>query len=170
MSLGRKDSGIALITSLLLSLIAIVLVAAIMTLVVTSTKHSGAIKRYTSSLEASKGGIEDFISVLKRDSWNYSSSTNWISGHTCKLRRDTSLWSDVCNVCSDMSKCTSNANPSDIIEYADWKKDYGYYTVYAKIIDCKSYSDGFIYNIEVIGIGNRTSEKSWIEVLYQLIP
>jgi len=57
----QDERGIALITSLILSLIAIVLASAIMILVVSSTKQSGIVKRYTSALEAAKGGVEEFL-------------------------------------------------------------------------------------------------------------
>ncbi len=154
-----KD-GIALITALILSLIVVVFAAAIFALVLTSTKHSGNIKRYTSSLEAAKGGMEDFISTLKSSSWTTTSDPNWISGHTCKLKRDTDKWPSVCNFCSTLSNCTSNSNPSDIINYADWLNTYGSYVVYAKIIDCKGFSDGFLYNFEIVSVGNSTNEKN----------
>ncbi len=167
MSLSGQDKGIALVTALILSLVAIVLMAAIMVLVVTNTQHSGSVKRYTSCLEATKGGMEDFIASMKNSTWTNPADTNWITGHTCKLKRDTSVWSSACTFCSNGTQCTDDSSPSDIINYADWQKSYGSYTVYAKIIDCKGYADGFLYNIELVGVG-AGNEKAWIALVYQL--
>lgn len=167
MIIVKEKDGIALITALLLSLIVVIFGAAVFTLILTSTRHSGNIKRYTSSLEATKGGMEDFISTLKSSDWTNASDPNWITGHICKLRRDTNLWASVCNFCTTLTQCTSNSDPSDIINFADWKKNYGSYTVYAKIIDCKGYTDGFIYNFELVGVANSTNERTWIQVVYQ---
>jgi Tfp pilus assembly protein PilX len=165
MILDKDQDGIALVTALILSLVGLILVMAITRMLSTSTYFSGSVKRYTSSLEASKGGVEEFISSLKNSTWFDPSDANWLSGHTCKLRRDSSLWSSVCSFCSSCD-CYSNSNPDDIINCPDWQKNYGSYTVYAKIIDCKGYADGFLYNIEVVGVGS-SSEKAWIAVLYQ---
>lgn len=164
----QDEKGIALVTSLILSLIAVVLASAIMMLVVSSTKQSGTVKRYTSALEAAKGGVEEFLIDVKNSTWS-SASDNWIDEHTCKLKRDSSTWPIACSFCSNsMEKCISHSNPSDIINNPDWQKTYGSYTVYAKIVDTKGYIDGFLYNIEVVGTNNSTNEKAWINVLYQI--
>jgi len=54
--MGRKgERGIALITTLVLGLIALVIIAALMFILVSGTQISGISKRYTGALEAAKG-------------------------------------------------------------------------------------------------------------------
>lgn len=164
----NNEKGIALITSLVLSLIAVVLATAIMILVMSSTKQTGTVKRYASALEAAKGGIEEFLTTVKASDWSFTSDTNWVNGHNCKLKRDSSLWSTACSFCNGTVSCSSNSNPNDIINYPDWQKSYGTYTVYAKIIDTKGYVDGYLYNIDVVSTNNNTNEQAWINVLFQV--
>ncbi|KUJ96786.1 MAG: hypothetical protein PWR24_182 [Desulfonauticus sp.] len=163
----QDERGIALITSLILSLIAIVLASAIMILVVSSTKQSGIVKRYTSALEAAKGGVEEFLIDIRDSTWD-SNSSGWIPGHACKLKRDTDNWTTVCDFCNSTNACTSNSEPSDIINNPDWEEIYGDYIVYGKIVDTKGYLDGYLYNVEIVGTNNSTSEMAWINVLYQI--
>jgi len=60
--MGRKgERGIALITTLVLGLIALVIIAALMFILVSGTQISGISKRYTGALEAAKGSTEYII-------------------------------------------------------------------------------------------------------------
>ena len=54
----RNEKGIALVTSLLLTLISLAFVLALLYVVTQSTKASGSQKRYRNALEASHGGVE----------------------------------------------------------------------------------------------------------------
>jgi hypothetical protein len=56
----RNENGIALVTSLLLTLIALGIIMAILYLITLGTQVSGAHRRYKSALEASYGGAEIF--------------------------------------------------------------------------------------------------------------
>jgi hypothetical protein len=56
----RNEKGIALVTSLLLSLLALVIVMAVLYLVTQSTQGSGASKRYSNAMQASYGGVDVF--------------------------------------------------------------------------------------------------------------
>jgi len=56
----KNNKGIALITSLMLTLISLTIVMALLYMVTQSTKVSGANKRYKTALEASYGGSELF--------------------------------------------------------------------------------------------------------------
>ncbi len=56
----RNEKGIALVTSLLLSLIALIIVLAVLYLVTQGIQGSGASKRYSTALQASYGGVDVF--------------------------------------------------------------------------------------------------------------
>lgn len=54
----QNENGIALVTSLLLTMISLAFVLALLYVVTQGTKMSGAQKRYRNALEASHGGVE----------------------------------------------------------------------------------------------------------------
>ncbi|HEY3308490.1 MAG TPA: pilus assembly PilX N-terminal domain-containing protein [Desulfuromonadaceae bacterium] len=72
----RSQDGIALVTSLMLTLISMTIVMALMYMLTQGTKVSGQFKRYKSALDASYGGTEiytkDIFPFIMR---NYSSNT-----------------------------------------------------------------------------------------------
>ena len=172
MNIFNSQKGMALVTTLLLSLIGLGLVLVVFNLVITGTRTSGTIKRYTTALEAAKGGAEDFINSLSTTSFNVNpSDPNWYNGHNCKVDRDTDNWTVICGVSmcgSNNTNCTSHSKPQDIINNYDWKKDYGDYSVYVKIVDVKGTADGYyLYTIDIISKNNNTSEQAWISIVYQ---
>lgn len=72
----KDDKGIALVTSLMLTLISLTIVMALLYMVTQSTKISGANKRYKTALEASYGGSELFTKdILPYLLQNYESAT-----------------------------------------------------------------------------------------------
>ena len=60
----RSERGIALITTLLLGLIALVIIAALMFMLTTGTQISGIGKRYSGALEAAKGASEYIVQKI----------------------------------------------------------------------------------------------------------
>jgi len=72
----NDNKGIALITSLMLTLISLTMVMALLYMITQSTKISAASKRYKTALEASYGGSELFTKdILPFILKNYDSST-----------------------------------------------------------------------------------------------
>ncbi len=162
------EKGIALVSALVLTLLSLILVGMVMKMVVSSIYSSASLKTYTSCLAATKGGVEDFVSSLKNSSWIQVTGNEWLSGHSCKLQRDTSEWASVCSsICNPLSNCTSDARPDDIVDNADWIKDYGSYSVYAKIVDCKAISDGFVYTVDLVGKSSASPEVAWLTIVYE---
>lgn len=117
----RNSQGIALVTSLMLTLISLTIVMALLYMVTQGIKTSGQSKRYRTAVEASYGGVEimvkDIIPVMMQ---NYSSATfatdvqtsfngvglQVLSGSKCmqsKLVRSTTDWP---------SGCSSVSNPA----------------------------------------------------------
>lgn len=72
----KNDKGIALVTSLMLTLISMTIVMALMLIMTSGIKTSGQFKKYKTSLEASYGGTEIFTKdILPMILRNYSSPT-----------------------------------------------------------------------------------------------
>ncbi len=167
----NKSQGIVFVTSLLLTLISLILILALMYMVRTSSFASGTIKRYTTAIEAAKAGVEEFVVSIKKSSWNYvDDNLAWVSGHNCKLGRLSSDWSSSCSDICSACDCTSFDTPNDIISDGcyDWRKSYGDYIVYAKIVDAKRSDTKWIYAIEIVAKSSQNNEISWYSILYEI--
>jgi hypothetical protein len=60
----RNEEGIALVTSLMLTLISLAIIMSLLYLITGSIQRTGAAKRYKTALEASYGGTEIFVKDL----------------------------------------------------------------------------------------------------------
>ncbi|MCX7793153.1 MAG: hypothetical protein N2257_01920 [Thermodesulfovibrionales bacterium] len=140
-----SESGIALVTVLVLSAISLVIMAGLIYLVTVGTQISGIEKRYKTALEAASGGVDISLKVIAARGNNPFDST--VTGllnfqrsiPNClieKMNKATANWS---SVCPNLSSATSliidpseNNNPP--LTY-DVRFDIGTYRVYAKIVD-----------------------------------
>lgn len=76
MNLITNEKGIALITSLMLTLISMAMVLVLLYIVTTGTQMSAAHKRYKTALEASYGGTEVFVKdIMPKLFQGYTSSS-----------------------------------------------------------------------------------------------
>lgn len=155
---ARNEDGIALVTSLMMTLISLTIVVSLLYMVTGNIERSGANKRYKSALEASYGGanlvMKDIIPLVLQ---NYSTpsavftsamqgayggagnsspvtlpnSSQWQQWQTClqyKLKKGTSNWP---------SKCSSTMNPANSpdIQLSMPGTNGTTFTVYSKIVD-----------------------------------
>lgn len=149
MKLLKSENGIALVTSLMLTLISLTIVMALMYMMTYSTKASGQLKRYKTALEAGYGGTEivvkDIFPMIMK---NYSSSslvTDLTSSSVgfgdiglqvntsqkClqdKITKSTSIWSGSCDASPFASK---NPDMSFTLQASTGNP----FTVYSKIVD-----------------------------------
>lgn len=149
MKVLRSQDGIALVTSLLLTLISLTIVMALMYMMTFGTKASGQFKRYKTALDASYGGTEIFTKdILPMVMRNYSSSSlvsDLVSSTTgfgaiglqvnttqnClqnKLTKTTTNWPVACDSSPFASK---NPDMSFNLQASSGNP----YTVYSKIVD-----------------------------------
>jgi len=63
----KSEKGIALLTTLILGLVALTFIGALLYMLSTGTKMSGIEKRYTTALDAAKGGAELVITKIEND-------------------------------------------------------------------------------------------------------
>ncbi|MBJ6727440.1 pilus assembly protein PilX [Geomesophilobacter sediminis] len=141
----KNEKGIALVTSLMLTLISLGIIMALLYMISAQTKVSGAHKRYKNSLEASHGGVQllakELIPLMITSADPKTTLTSQYAGLslnmvsnpciTQKLTQPSGTWSAVCGANS------TNADPKvspDVTFTLPAKSGPGY-KVYAKIVD-----------------------------------
>lgn len=144
-----NNKGLALITTLLLSVIALLMVGAAYYLLTSGTKISGIQSRYTTALEASKGASDYVINLILDKFDNISSAEG---------------------ACSTFTEC--GGYPGDCVDLpaVNYNK-LGGFDVCAKVLDSKYFPDKdmVIYTVEVRAQNPvNTDEKSIIQFVYQV--
>ena len=145
----RNNKGIALVTTLMITLISLTIVMALMYMITSGTKMSAQHRKYKSSLEASYGGTEivtkDVFPLVLR---NYSSTTlnsditttfgginmQVVTSQNClqsKLTKPTANWPSGCSSLSDPKK-------SPDIQFSLSAFTGNPFVVYSKIVDTTS--------------------------------
>ncbi len=140
----NNEKGIALVTTLVLGLVALVFIGALLYLLTSGTKISGTEKRYYTALEAAKGGAELIISNLLQ---NGEPTCN--GGSTCSSCPPTGYTND----------CRIDLSPSTL----------GDYTLRAYLLRRENSGIDRIFTIRVIAEKNNSSnEKAEIEFVYKV--
>lgn len=149
----KNDRGIALVTTLMLTLLSLVIIMATFYLITAGTVQSGANKRYRSALDASYGGshavIKDILPQLLQNftdpnmfndvantfaSLNLQVETGTLACMQAKLTSATSTWisSGVCGTNSNSLSPTVQPDFQFTLPAANGATPY---TVYSKIVD-----------------------------------
>jgi len=145
----KNNKGMALITTIILSVIALLLVGTVYYLLNSGTKISGIQARYTTALEASKGASE-YVMNLILDKFD-NISTEEIS-------------------CSSLTECAGYTGNCIDLSAKNYNK-LGGFDICAKVLDSKYFPNKnlVIYSIEVRAINpNNNDEKSVIQFVYQV--
>lgn len=144
----NNNKGIALVTSLMLTLLSLTIVTALLLIITQGTKISGLNKKYKTALEASYGGAEILVKeVMPFVMQNYSSATlntdlesafsavNLdVTSASClqiKLKKPTSEWPSICSN-------TANPKQAPDIKYKMEATTGNPFVVYSKIVDTVS--------------------------------
>jgi len=145
-SLAINESGVALVTSLLLTLISLTIVMAVMYMITQSVQQTGLVKRYKTALEASYGGTDIVMKEVIPEIMKSFESASLVSDiettfsavsllvlttDTClqnKLSLGTKAWDASCSQ-------TSNPKSDPDIRFQMPALNGQPYTVYAKIVD-----------------------------------
>ncbi len=155
----NKQEGIALFTTLILALLSLIIIFAIMYITTVGIRLSGAVVRYTTALEAAKGGAEDILHDIKAVLVGSTLIGAWKPGSTSKLDSEFST--------------SPPTTPEDVINNYDWHKEYGDYDVYGFIVSTHKKVLGvgklrYFYDFEIVAINTTSKEKAWLSVFYQL--
>lgn len=167
----KNNKGIALVTSLMLTLISLVIILSVMTLITSSIKRTGAQKRYKTAMEAAYGGTDIVLKeimpyILKNmDSVNLGPGlqgqydAGWLSvtSDLClreKLTKRTDQWNVACNQ-------TLNPKVSPDLTFSLTSLKGMPFTVYTKIVDSTSgNTDTSGLQLEGAGVAESTSVLS----------
>jgi len=149
----NNNKGIALITTLVLGLVALVFISALLYLILYSTKSSQNVKIYTNALEVAKGTASYIMNL---------SLSNSIA---CKTTD--------CQKCVEDNDCSSCE-----IDYKNCEIDVS--AINAKVADysVKAYlltkavpePDVSIYSFKVITEGTKSDQKAEIDFVYKIKP
>ncbi|MDK2792708.1 MAG: hypothetical protein PWQ25_1571 [Deferribacteres bacterium] len=145
----KNKKGMALVTTLILSTIALLIVGTAYYLLSSGTKISGIQSRYTTALEAAKGASDYVINVILDKFDNIS---------------------DEETTCSSLSEC-SGYSGNCVNLPAKGYNNLGGFNVCAKVLDSKYFvdEDMMIYTVEVRAVNpSNSNEKSIVQFVYQV--
>ncbi len=131
-----SEKGIALVMILILSAIALAIMAGLIFMITTGTQVSGLQKRYTTALEAGKGGADVTFQLLAARGDPNISGINFhqTASSTCmtdKLNKSTKDWTSTCDKLLTIIPGTDSTYDM----YFDLGSPYPIYRVYSKIVD-----------------------------------
>lgn len=190
----RNEKGIALVMVLILSAIALAVMAGLIYMITSGTQISGMQKRYKTALEAGKGGADvTYQLIAARGNPNIPGiNFNQTASSTCltdKLNKSTANWTSTC----DKSLNIIPGTTSTYDMYFDLgESPYPTYRIYSKIVDTVEGNSGgdegllgkgvvsagsaevtvvsmpYLYTLEV-NAENQTnpSERAKLSILYQ---
>ncbi len=134
-----NESGLTLVIVMVLSVVALLMMSALIYMVQSGTEISGMQKRYTTAVDAGMGGVDvtrQFIDTQgpppNLGAINFKLTTEGNACYTAKLTNATGSWPAGCNssVVLNPADSPNSANAS-----YDMTATLGKYTVYAKIVD-----------------------------------
>jgi len=164
----KNNKGIALITSLMLTLISLVIILSVMTLINNSIKRTGAQKRYKTAVEAAYGGTDIVVKEMmpfilqNMDSANlgatlqgqYAAGWLTVTSDQClidKLTKTTNSWNAACNQSLNPKQTPDLVFPLTSLNGKP-------FSVYAKIVDTSSgNTDTSGLQLEGAGVAESTS-------------
>jgi hypothetical protein len=190
-----NEKGMALVMILILSAIALVIMTGLIFMITTGAQVSGLQKKYTTALEAGKGGADVTFQLLAaRGDPNIPGLDNFLitASPTCmtdKLNRSTKDWTPSCDKLLTIVPGTDTTYDM----YFDLgASPYPTYRVYSKIVDTVEGNSGgdegltgkgvvssgsgevtvvsrpYLYTIEVDAENpNNTAERAKLSILYQ---
>lgn len=160
----KNEKGIALITTLILGLVALTFIGALLYMLTSESTTSGISKRYSTALEAAKGASEYVISSLLADTLECSTPDGSIKCKCIDLDNDL-----VCPGASNSSqKAIKVVLPSEYSNLDDYKVDV---TLLAKEIAEDTADEKVeIYSFKITSQSARTREpeKAEINFVYKL--
>ena len=150
----RNQDGVALMMTLMVSAIAISVMASLMYIMVSGTRISGLNKRFTTALEAGRGGqavMLEYIGTRGRPDADFMNAISFDSSGTSDTCLDDKLNKATANWALD-GTCDSRLtiDTTDDQTY-DFKFDLDAYTIYTKIVNTIEGNTG----------GGKTSEQ-WV--------
>jgi hypothetical protein len=160
----KNEKGIALVTALIMMVLGFAVVVTLLLMVTQGTKITGIEQRYAVALDASKGGADFIINMIRNDLTNPPNfaGASGISGSPClkqKLEKPTST--------ANWDSCSSNASTSDPMDQPDVTLALNNYQVFVKIVDTRETDTDFLYTINIRSQLPNGTEHAEISLLYK---
>ena len=154
----NNEKGIALVTTLVLGLVALVFISAFLYVLLNSTKTSGLLKTYTNALEVAKGTASHLMLLSLNGALKCSDSS---SGSPCQDCLDNGN----CNLCQqDYENC-----PLDV---SDLQKNISNFEIKAYLLTKEDIStpsqDRYIYTFKVKTKKVNSNDKAEIDFVYKI--
>ena len=151
MKLDRDEKGAVLVFVLLLAVVGVITIAGLLHMLARSGYVSGQQKRYSTALEAGRGGVEATLRLVADRGLDTMGLTNLVLGGNLdnKLIGSTGSW----GMGVDSS---SVINPADNNSY-DIRFDLGNYRIYSKIVDTVDGNSGADTGLLKSGVVNAGS-------------
>ena len=161
----RNEKGVALILVLLLAAVALVTTAGILHMLAKGGFISGQQKRYSTAVEAVRGGVEATLQVVSDRGVDTMGLTNVVLGTSLgtKLANPTASWGGGVDN-------TSTINPAVSTTY-DVRFDLGTHRIYSKIVDTvdgNSAADAGVLKVGVVNTGSGEVAVMNIPYLYTI--
>lgn len=159
MSIKGSETGLALIVTLLLGLIAAGFIGALMYIMTTGTQLSGIETRYASAREAAKGGVSYISEGLSAGTLQCQDA----DGNQC--------YCDYMEANATGSiKCSTNSSSfaDSATVLMDSASDLGDYNVNAELQNMVQNGTTLIFTFDLSASSNSTQESSNIEFVYKL--
>ncbi len=151
----KGNRGIALIGTLILSLVALSAIGALTSYIIFAEKTSARTKKYTSSLEAAKGAADYIIKGLVKDTINCKNAAGNVQCK-CSSLTDGTLYCP-----------TSSGTQANIIDMGSYST-LGDYTITATLLSKASSGGATIYAVRVESKKGSEGEKSTIEFVLKV--
>lgn len=166
----KSNKGAALLTTLMIGILALVIILALFTFILFGKSSSVIKERYTTVLEAAKGTAYYVIDKLNEGGINiqcYSSSNT-----TAKCPCSDVFWDNTSNslACKVGTSLIQNIDKIDLGSYSTLPApDGSTYNLDATLLfkDLSSDVEYEIYSIEINATNSRTNEKATIDFIYK---
>jgi hypothetical protein len=155
----RNEKGIALLTTLMLTVLGFGVVATLLYMVTYATKATSVEQKYATALDAAKGGADFLINMMQNELYGPPGLGGVVvssSNSACMEQKLTQATSESNPVASWPPCCTGNSTQcnSDIVSsdpriLPDLTLSVGGCQVFTKIINTKITNDDFLYTVSV---------------------
>ena len=166
----NNNKGAALLTTLLIGVLALVVILALFTFILFGKSSSVIKERYTSALEAAKGTAFFVIGKLKEGATNIYCYDPTNSSERCPCYKV--YWNNQTDSleCFNGTDILTDLTAIDLGSYSTLQAaDGGTYNLNATLFFKDLSQDGEydIYTIEINAVNNKTNEKATIDFIYK---
>jgi hypothetical protein len=166
----QSEKGIALLTTLMLTVLGFGIVATLLYMVTYATKTTGLEQGYATALNAAKGGADFVINMMQNEVYGPPGLAGAVGPNSLCLEQKLTMATTDSNPSLNWPSCTSRATSSDPKNDPDLTLTLVNHQVYVKIIYTRVTNTNFFYTVNVRGEAPTPSGEPHAEInfVYQL--